>query len=76
MVAKSCNIVQIAVSQSCFNPCSGGLWLLRTPESRESEILRGFNPCSGGLWLLSEFLFYYIQKLLKVSILVLVDYGC
>ena len=37
----------------CFNPCSGGLWLLRVVvRSHMVGLFGSFNPCSGGLWLL------------------------
>ena len=54
MVAKYSVSLLIAANWSGFNPCSGGLWLLRNEAYEPFAVASvGFNPCSGGLWLLS-----------------------
>ena len=77
MVAKSFSKRHAPKSLLCFNPCSGGLWLLSLLAlivAKKDK--KSFNPCSGGLWLLSEKQNENNQYNNQVSILVLVDYGC
>ena len=54
MVAKTTNGKLSNLGDKSFNPCSGGLWLLRFIRFSPKSIYKlSFNPCSGGLWLLS-----------------------
>ena len=61
------------MSSPCFNPCSGGILLLRTAGSNIDNSIVGFNPCSGGILLL-KYLIGLLLLLQSVSILVLVEY--